>query len=103
MTKDRDRLTRRAALRLILSGAGMTILAACGSTPPTGISSTAPAAGTVPAPTERSASTSNTGATAGSASAAAQPKTGGTLRVVVSGDIIGLEPHVNVTNSPGLD
>ena len=68
-------LPRRSVLRLLIAGAGATLLAACA---PTGPGPGAPAATQVqPA----------------GAPGPAQPKTGGTLRVVTSSDLSNLNPH----------
>ena len=68
-------LSRRAALRLVLSGAGLALLAAC--TPP------APAASPAVAPTTPAGPPAATvkSTTAPSATPAPQPRTGGTLRL----------------------
>src|SRR5262245_65474547 len=92
-------LSRRAALRLFVSGAGVTVLAACGvgappvPTPaPASVSATQPAAQPaatpVPAATPAPASVSATQPAAQPASA--QPNVGGTLRVGVPTDIASL-------------
>src|SRR5579864_2830639 len=70
-------MPRRTALRWLAAGAGLTLLAACGQA--------APAAPTAPPP----ASTTPTQAAAPTAQA--QPKSGGTLRMGMVGDLTQLE------------
>jgi peptide/nickel transport system substrate-binding protein len=78
--------TRRSALRLISSTAGMTVLVACGTAqqPP-------PAA---PAPTQGVVT-----ATSAPAKPTGQPKTGGTLRTALTADLPNLDPHINTTTA----
>ncbi|HEX8969420.1 MAG TPA: ABC transporter substrate-binding protein [Chloroflexota bacterium] len=100
-----SRLSRRSALRLFASGAGLTVLAACGvgsPAAPTSAPATAPPAPTTaaapaakPAPTVASQPTVAVSAPTPTAPpASAQPKTGGTLRVGVPTDIVTLDPVV---------
>src|SRR5215470_3772265 len=79
---DSPRLSRRAALRLVVSGAAVSVLAACGvsaptTTQPTLAPTSAPVAATASKPTivVGAPTAAPAGAPAG------QPKTGGTLRV----------------------
>lgn len=87
-------LSRRSALRLVLSGAAVTLLAACGpssappaapppaAVPPAGASAATPAAvGAAPAPTSPPA-------------AGQQPKSGGTLNVGMNGEITSVDGHL---------
>ena len=81
------RLGRRAALRLILSTAGISVLAAC--TPAPGPSAPTPAP-----PTPVTGQSTPAAATAGgqpTPAAAAKPKRGGTLRIGVAGDVARLD------------
>ncbi|MBV8087882.1 MAG: hypothetical protein JO247_23985, partial [Chloroflexi bacterium] len=97
-------VSRRGLLRLFVSGAGMVVLAACGSA--TAPASSAPAAAPSSAPPKPSAAASTAASTAASApaisvSAAAkpsaapsgQPKLGGTLRFGATADIPNLDGH----------
>jgi peptide/nickel transport system substrate-binding protein len=86
--------TRRAALGLTLSGAAISVLAACGvAAPPAEPTTVPPVAPPAPQATQPSAAV--TSPTSASVSAAAsQPKTGGTLRVGVPTDIVTLDPVV---------
>src|SRR5688572_24966710 len=105
-------LSRRAALRLFVSGAGMALLAACGpaavpAPPPTAApaakpATPAPAATSAPgaaaAPTTAPAAaapqpTSVTVSTPAPKPAAAQPKLGGTLRFAATADVPNLDGH----------
>jgi peptide/nickel transport system substrate-binding protein len=88
------RLSRRAALQLVLAGAGMAMLSACGQQAP------APGAAATAAPASKPASAAPT--TTGAAATTAQkpagtPKSGGTLRVGQVGDIATLD----ATFTPG--
>ena len=105
-----DALNRRAALRLLISGAGLTVLAACGVAAPPAPTAVAPptaapaAAPTSPPPPPPATAAPKPVATVTVASAAAaapaatpagaQPKKGGTLRVGVPTDITTLDPVV---------
>src|SRR5216683_3245882 len=95
------RLNRRAALRLLTTSAGIALLAAC--TPSTASPTSAPA----PKPTEAlqlgvaRAATTPPGATATvlvqattTPTPAAQPKSGGLLRMAILGDLPNLESHL---------
>ncbi len=100
--RDRVPVTRRALLRYGLSGVGIALLAACAPAAPGPFSASPTAA---PNPTTASnptlaASPANSGApttvasgTAPTAAQAAAPKTGGTLRVGMVGDLLNLEGH----------
>ncbi|MDE3078028.1 MAG: ABC transporter substrate-binding protein, partial [Chloroflexota bacterium] len=81
-------LSRRQAVRLLLSGTGMALLAACGSAPAAGPTSTA-AQPQSPASANGSATTAS--AKTGAASSA--PKPGGTLQIGTVTDITQLEGH----------
>src|SRR5215207_10630731 len=87
----RPTLTRRAALGLLASSAGITILAACGPAAP----AQAPAATPKPAPgaTAPPATAVATTAAAPAPRAAAQPKSGGTLRTGQTAEPPNLDPH----------
>jgi peptide/nickel transport system substrate-binding protein len=99
-------LSRRAALRLVLSSAGLTVLTACGVG--TVATATAPAPTSAPAAPTAAAAAPKPAATVAAApptavvsvaaptavAAAAPPKTGGTLRVGVPTDIVTLDPVV---------
>ncbi len=104
-------LNRRTALRLCLSTAGMTVLAACGVGTPAAPTPTQPAGVQKPAATTAPAASTAAPATAvpkpaatsapapaatqpAAAAAGAQPKTGGTLRIGVPNDIVTLDPVV---------
>ena len=102
-------LTRRSALRLFVSGAGMTVLAACGvgapATPtakpaaPAAAPTSAPPAAAAPTTEPKPAAAPTTPAAAVSTAAPAkpaegQPKMGGVLRVGVPTDIVTLDPVV---------
>ena len=81
-------LSRRAALRLVGSGAAMALLAACGRPAASPVAPTAPpttpasAVGAAPASTQ-----------ARPAAAAGAPKAGGTLRMGVTADLTRLDIH----------
>ncbi len=109
-----DHLSRRAALQLLLGGAGVGVLTACGvgSAPPQTAPTSASAPPTAAAAAKPAATTANAAATSAPTSAAAaqptvavstpapaaagagQPKSGGTLRVGVPTDIVTLDPVV---------
>jgi peptide/nickel transport system substrate-binding protein len=90
------RFGRRAALRLVLSAAGISLLAACGAPAPS-----APPAATQPAAAPPATAAQSTPAAPGkpaqaqaaptSAAASGQPKRGGSLRVGVAGDVARLD------------
>jgi peptide/nickel transport system substrate-binding protein len=85
---DRPHLTRfdrRAALRLILSTTGISILAACTPAPAAPV----PTVGPPPKPATGQATPAQPAPAA--ASGAGQPKRGGTLRVGVAGDVARLD------------
>lgn len=113
MTGTATRLGRRCFMRLAAAASGgatlTALLAACGGSS-TATDTPKPAAGaatTAPAPTTAPATTGSTGAsapattgtgaaaspTAAVASAGGTPKKGGTLRVALESDIIGIDPH----------
>ena len=90
------RMTRRGTLRLLILGTGLGMLEACGpiapsSTATTATTAAAPTLSSVPKPTSVAAAPVGSAATP-----AAQPKTGGTLRFGLSGDLTSLDPHVIV-------
>ena len=76
-------VSRRTALRLAASSAGVAFVAACGVAP------SAPAA---PSATVTAADTRTP------APAAGQPRTGGTLRVAIPADITSLDGHISSSN-----
>ncbi len=80
------RLSRRAALGLIASGAGTVLLAACG-----------PAAPAAPTITTKPGGNATPGA-AGAAASAGQPKSGGTLRYGNADDVNRLDPHFRLAD-----
>ena len=111
-------LSRRVALRMLVSGAGMTILAACAPAPPAakpteGAKPTAPASAAkpteaakpaapaatsapapAPKPTEGpSQGPSATGQSSAAAKPAPQPKPGGRVRYGLTTDLSRLDPH----------
>src|SRR5262249_2449718 len=76
-------VSRRTALRLAASSAGVAFVAACG---------VAPAAPASPPATVTVADTGKP------AAAAAQPRTGETLRVAIPADITSLDGHISSSN-----
>ena len=101
-------MNRRAAVRLLLGGAGLTILAACTPSAPPAASTQAPAqARPTDAPKPAAAATSAPAAAATTAPAPAAaakptdapkpagvtPSSGGTLRIGQAGDIVNFDPH----------
>src|SRR5258708_6928512 len=105
-------ISRREFLRLTASGsllgAAATLLAACGSTsqPTTPPPATSAPASAAPAPPLLSAASSvpvlasAKPAVSASAAASGQPKTGGPLRLAITGDISGLDGYIR--SSQGL-
>jgi peptide/nickel transport system substrate-binding protein len=103
----RPGLTRRAAIRIVLSGAGTALLAACAPTSPSPVATptaVAPPAKPTVAPTAAPAAaaapvsaaatpTAAASTVAAKPAAAASSRTGGTLRVGTIGDIITLDGH----------
>jgi len=81
-------LTRRRTLQLLVSGAGLGLLVACGPAGPV------PNATTAPAPAATSAAQPATAVVTGPTASGTQPKGGGTLRFGLSGDLTTLDPHV---------
>ena len=90
-------LDRRAAMRLVVFGAGLALLDACTS-----------AARPSGAPTESAAPTSPVGATstivsapapANTSNPPAEPRRGGTLRHAQTADVASLDPHLTTTAS----
>src|SRR5947207_219528 len=93
----KDLVTRRTALGMFASGAGVVLLAACGGTATPATS--APASGSPasqPASAAAKAATSAPASSAAAASAAAKPsaapKAGGTLRFGQIGDLVNVDP-----------
>src|SRR5579862_240029 len=88
-------LTRRSALKFTAASAGLALLAAC--QPSAQISSVSPTSAPPPpiqptasAPTQAVATVNPTVP----AAAAAQPKTGGTLRTAILADVLSLDGHI---------
>jgi peptide/nickel transport system substrate-binding protein len=104
-------LSRRAAVRLFGSATAMALMAACSApaSPSAPVApTTPPAAQPTPAATPAAAATSAPASVAATgvptpatASAAAQPKSGGTLRQGYVGDLIGLDGH-NRSGNDGI-
>jgi peptide/nickel transport system substrate-binding protein len=90
MPREAQRRTRRSALRLLVSGAGLGLLVACGPSAPASSATSAPAQ----APTSAAQPATAVGTT--TTSAGTQPKAGGSLRFGLSGDLTSLDPHVIV-------
>src|SRR5690349_10018025 len=107
-------LTRRATLRLLVSGASLALLSACGgqaapaaptSPPPTSAPPATPTA--VPKPAAATAApaaaapTTPAAATVAptAATAAGQPRSGGTLRLSIPADVANLDGHSRTTSS----
>src|SRR5712691_4623769 len=96
------RLDRRAALRLLVTGAGVALLAACTPTPaglPKPVVATpAPTAPVVPptvvAPPVAAAKPTVVVPAATAAKPVPQPRTGGVLRMAILGDLPNLESHL---------
>jgi len=107
-------LTRRAALRLVASSAGLALLAACQPPAPTAPTAapakpaapgpTVPGAATAaPAPTKPAAAPTpavqvTTQPTAAPKPAQAQPRMGGVLRYAQTADVATLDPYLVTTN-----
>ncbi|HEY1291752.1 MAG TPA: ABC transporter substrate-binding protein [Chloroflexota bacterium] len=81
------KLSRRAALGLVASGMGATLLAACAPGAPSAAPTVSTGATGNPAPA------SATSAPAAAAGATPQPKSGGTLRIADQMDVNRLDPH----------
>ena len=100
-------LTRRAALGLFVSGAGIALLAACGpatqpapaapttapAPPPAQPAPTAPPAAAAPTAPKPAAAATSVSAATSAKPAAAQPKLGGTLRFAATADVPNLDGH----------
>lgn len=88
-------LSRREALRLLVAGSALAVLAACGPTAPPA----APVA-TVGPPAPAVSATPPAAAVAAkpAAQSAAQPRTGGTLRLAIPADISSLDGHISSTS-----
>src|SRR5438067_7787234 len=88
------RLGRRAALRLVLSTAGISVLAACAPAPTAPAAPPTSAAQAQPKPAASQVQTPQAGQAAQptlAPASGAQPKRGGTLRVGVAGDVARLD------------
>src|SRR5690349_20858893 len=85
-------ISRRTELRVVLSGTGLALLAACGPASPQAAQT--PSA---PAPTAAGAAS----VVAAQPSAPQQPKTGGTIHYAGLDDITSLDGHKS--SSPGFD
>jgi peptide/nickel transport system substrate-binding protein len=90
------RLGRRAALRFILSTAGVSVLATCTPAPPAPAPTLAPPTPAAAQPAQAQPTPAAAGSAAqptppAAGSAAGQPKRGGTLRVGVAGDVARLD------------
>src|SRR5579864_3094267 len=90
-------ITRRSALRTILTGAGVALLAACGPITPQAAPTSISANSTSPAPTPGGSAT----ASVSSSSLTPQPRTGGTVRYAGLDDITSLDAHKG--SSPAFD
>jgi peptide/nickel transport system substrate-binding protein len=88
-------LSRRAALGLIASGAGMALIAACApaAQAPAAPAPAATASGATTAPPAASGGVATAPPAAAAAGATPQPKTGGTLRYGTGTDVNRLDPH----------
>ena len=95
MTEKHGFLSRRAALQLVVSGAGLALLAACGVPQvPASPATSAPTAAPQPASaTAVPPAAANVVATAPAKPAASQPKTGGTIRFAATADVPNLDGH----------
>src|SRR5262249_28444902 len=105
-------ISRRSALRMLAAVGGVSLAAACGpsvpsaaptSAPPPAAAATTPAAAPAPGPAAPAAAATSVAApTAAQAAvqptaqpaATGAPKTGGTLRVAISGDPASLDGHL---------
>src|SRR5215471_19074816 len=84
-------LTRRSALRGLVSSVGLALVTACTPAPtPTPAGTTAPAPAAQP--------TAAVSVTSPSKPAAAQPRSGGTLRHATTADVATLDPYLVTTN-----
>jgi len=84
-------MNRRTALRVLVSTGAVAVLAACGAPPPAAAPTAKPAAPPPAAPTAPAAAQVSTPA---AKPAAAQPRSGGTLRTAISGDPASLDGHL---------
>jgi ABC-type transport system substrate-binding protein len=87
----RNQLSRRSVLALLISSASATLLTACGLVAPSAPAPTSPAK-----PVSSGGATAVVAPTAPSAAptpAAAQPRSGGTLRTAILGDLPSLDVH----------
>src|SRR5690242_7199355 len=93
-------ISRRFALRLLGSTAGVALAAACAPTPqaptsqPPAATSKPAAAPPTSAPTPAAVVTE-----AAKPAGAAQPRSGGTLRAALTADLPNLDPHINTTTA----
>src|SRR5262245_37441676 len=85
------KLSRRAALGLIASGAGVALIAACA--PSTSPAPAAPAATTASSGAGAAATAAPAAQAGAAAGATPQPKSGGTLRYGTGTDVNRLDPH----------
>jgi peptide/nickel transport system substrate-binding protein len=81
-------LSRREALRLLVAGSALAVLAACGPTAP--VATVGP-----PAPAGSATPPAAAVAAKPAAQSAAQPRTGGTLRLAIPADISSLDGHIS--------
>ncbi|HET6316075.1 MAG TPA: ABC transporter substrate-binding protein, partial [Chloroflexota bacterium] len=95
-------LSRREALHVVISGAGVALLAACGpaavqAPPPTAAPATKPAppapTAAAPAAAQPAAPPTSVSVSTPAKSSAAQPKLGGTLRFAATADVPNLDGH----------
>src|SRR5215207_6322588 len=90
-------LNRRAALQLLLSGTGVALLSACTSAQAPAAPTVAPTA--APKPTQPPVQVAATPTPAAKPqTSAAQPKSGGTLRLGMVGDVSTLDGHNTTPN-----
>lgn len=97
-------LSRRTALRLVLSSASAALLAACGGASTPASPTTAPAAPKPTQPAGAAVPTITSATPTPVAAGGSQVKTGGTIRVGMVGDITGLDPFIwspNNSNTVG--
>ena len=93
-------ISRRFALRLLGSTAGVALAAACAPTPQAPTSQPPAATSRPAAAPPTSAPTPAAGATeAAKPAVAAPPRSGGTLRAALTADLPNLDPHINTTTA----
>ena len=93
MSRERIRVSRRAALEWLVAGGGAALAVACGPASP----AASPAATPAPAAPPTGAPVPTVAVAASGPTAASQPKTGGTLRFAASADIPNLDGHQRST------